>query len=374
MRGKARRILIYRVGHLGDTLIALPALLAVRQSFHGAHISLLSNAHLGNDRVTTQDVMPNGLIDDWLTYPSSDGPTNPLSMVRLLTLLRRERFDTLVYLAPRLRSRFDVKRDLAFFRLAGIRNFIGHTGFEALREKGVGAPLPAVEHEADHLLRRLSLSGISVPAPGEAQIDLMLRSEEHDAADVWLRDNVLMFGAGELVGFGPASKWPSKVWPEERFAELGRQLIGKCDVYPLVFGGSEDRGLGDRLIAAWGKGANAAGVLRVRHTAAALSRCQLFVGNDTGTMHLAAAVGTSCVVTMSAQDWPGRWNPYGKGHTVLRRQVSCEGCMLKICTHEGLRCLKEISVEEVVEACEGVLRAKSEEQGAGIRNQRSIAI
>src|SRR5438128_2555156 len=144
MRGKARRILIYRVGHLGDTLIALPALLAVRQSFHGAHISLLSNAHLAADRVTTQDVIPNGLIDDWLTYPSSDGPTNPLPMVQLLTLLRRERFDTLVYLAPRLRSRFDVKRDLAFFRLAGIRNFIGHTGFEALPARGVGEPLPAV--------------------------------------------------------------------------------------------------------------------------------------------------------------------------------------------------------------------------------------
>ena len=63
-------------------------------------------------------------------------------------------------------------------------------------------------------------------------------------------------------------------------------------------------------------------------------------------MHLAAAVGTPCVAIMSALDWPGRWVPYGQGHIVLRRSVPCEGCLLKVCDKEGMRCLKEIEIDE----------------------------
>jgi len=72
-------------------------------------------------------------------------------------------------------------------------------------------------------------------------------------------------------------------------------------------------------------------------------------------MHLAAVGGTKCVVLMSALDWPGHWNPYGDGHLVLRRSVPCEGCLLQVCDQEGLRCLKEISVEDVIDACSELL-------------------
>ena len=58
---------------------------------------------------------------------------------------------------------------------------------------------------------------------------------------------------------------------------------------------------------------------------------------------------------MSALDWPGHWNPYGAGHTVLRRSVPCEGCLLKVCERERMRCLKEITVEDVVDACTTIL-------------------
>jgi ADP-heptose:LPS heptosyltransferase len=353
------RVLIYRVGHLGDTVIALPALQATRQTFGTAHIALLGNAYVGKDRVTARDVLPKGLIDEWLTYPSNDGRTNPVDMTRLLTFLRAHRFDLLVYLAPRLRRSFEVKRDLAFFRLAGIRSVIGQTGFEYLREKRSGESLSTVEHEADHLLHRLSLSGIAVP-PRKPNIDLMLTSEEQGDGERWLHDQLIGYAATDLVGFGAGSKWPSKIWPEERFAEVGRRLIQEKNVYPLVFGGPEDRELANRLILDWGRGSNAAGVLPPRQAAAALSRCAMYVGNDTGTMHLAAAVSRPCVAIMSAQDWPGRWDPYGEGHTVLRKQVPCEGCMLQICEHEGLRCLKEIGVDEVVDACIQMLDRRRE--------------
>jgi len=215
--------------------------------------------------------------------------------------------------------------------------------------------LPAVEHEADHLMRRLSLSGISIPARGETKMDLALTENEAREADVWLSENVPWSARGRLVGFGPGSKWPSKVWPEERFDEVGKRLIQRHDIYPIVFGGAEDRALGERLVLAWERGANAAGELPVRQAAGALAQCRLYVGNDTGTMHIAAAVETPCVAIMSALDWPGHWNPYGSGHTVLRRSVPCEGCLLKVCERERMRCLKEITVEDVVNACTRIL-------------------
>jgi ADP-heptose:LPS heptosyltransferase len=347
------RILIFRIGELGDTLIALPALHAIREAFPSAHIALLGNVDSEARHVTPRQTLPAGLIDEWLSYPSGNSRPSLSVTIRLLTRLRRAHFDLLVYLAPRIRSSADVRRDLFFFRLAGIRTVVGNEGFEPLSP--LTSPLPVVEHEADHLLSRLSRSGIPVPPAGKAKIDLILSIEERRTVVAWLREHVPAKSLGGLIGFGPGSKWPSKVWPEERFSELGCRLIREQNIYPIVFGGPEDRELADRLIGVWGKGTNAAGLLSPRQAAAALSRCAMYVGNDTGTMHLSAAVATPCVVVMCAQDWPGHWNPYGKGHLVLRRSVACEGCLLKVCVSEGMRCLKEIEVDEVVKACGQIL-------------------
>ncbi len=352
----AKRILIFRIGELGDSLIALPALRAVRARFPNAHVAMLSNMDPVSRHVGPNQILPHGLIDEWLTYPATESGTTLLDKLALLRTLRRAHYDILVYLAPRVRSAGAARRDFLFFKLAGIPVKIAVNGFEALPRARPNEPLKEVIHEADHLLSRIAKSGIEVPRPGAANFDLALTQSEVAAAYDWIERNVASADLVSLVGVGPGSKWPSKIWPEERYVEMGRSLF--CNgirAYPIVFGGPSDRALGDRLLQAWGKGANAAGALSPRQAAAALSQCALYIGNDTGTMHMAAAVGTRCVSIMSAQDWPGRWYPYGAGHTVLRKQVSCEGCQLRVCEREALRCLKEISVEEVVQACHQIL-------------------
>lgn len=358
---EAKRILVFRIGELGDTLIALPSLRAIRDAFPGSHVALLGNVDSLSRHVAPTQTLPFGLIDEWFSYPSGESTLGFSGSIRLLSRLRRSRFNLLVYLAPGMRRPSDVRRDLLFFRLCGITTVIGHKGFTPLPRR-IGEPLPLIQHEADHLLHRLAQSGIPVPAPGAAAFDLELTDEERSTADDWLRRQIPVFGACRIVGFGPGSKAPSKVWPEERFADLGSRLTREHNIYPIVFGGPEDRELADRLIGVWGKGANAAGALSPRQAAAALSRCVMYVGNDTGTMHLAAAVATPCVVAMCAQDWPGHWNPYGKGHVVLRRSVACEGCFLKVCITEGMRCLKEIEVDAVMAACRQVLSRDEEDK------------
>jgi ADP-heptose:LPS heptosyltransferase len=298
-------------------------------------------------------VLPNkGLFNEYIDYSANKNRTG--SALLMISLLRRAKYDTLAYLYPQGRSRWQVWRDIMFFHFAGINSFIGTHGLEILARSSFEGPLPTVQHESDHLLQCLALSGIPIPSPGCGNMDLGITEAETTEVDDWLKMYVHLDKMGLLVGVGPGSKMPAKVWPEERFLAVGHFLIKEFGMVPIVFGGKEERALGDRLITAWGNGVNAAGELNVRQAAAALARCQLYVGNDTGTMHLAAAVNTPCIGIFSAHNWPGKWYPYGNSHIVLRESVPCEGCILKVC-NRNMECLKKISVESVFSACQHVL-------------------
>src|SRR5262249_38222838 len=106
---------------------------------------------------------------------------------------------------------------------------------------------------------------------------------------------------------------------------------------------------------AWGRGYNAAGALSVRASSMALRNCVLYLGNDTGTMHLAAAAGTPCVALFSARDWPRAWDPHRVPSPGFRTTVVCEGCYLVECVERANECLTRITVEEVVGGCEALL-------------------
>ena len=345
------RILVFRIGELGDTLVALPAFWAIRRRFPDAHLCLLSNHPEAAQGVRTESILPaRGLFDEFRHYPSALAGAPWSAALHLLQQLRAGRFDLLIYLSPRQRAPWQVRRDLLFFRAAGIRRILGHIG---VLPDGSTA---AADHEADHLLSRLRMADISTPSESSFQgMDLRLEPGERARVRAWLAAQLIPAGR-PLVAFGPGTRRPSKRWPEERYRAVGERLCQEWDAHPLVVGGPEDEAAGRRLLRQWGRGCNAAGVLNVREAAAALEQCALYVGNDSGAMHLAAAVGTPCVAVFSAQDWPGKWHPYGTGHTVLRREVACQGCRLAVCAAEGMRCLLEIGVEEVVEACAAKLR------------------
>jgi ADP-heptose:LPS heptosyltransferase len=133
-----------------------------------------------------------------------------------------------------------------------------------------------------------------------------------------------------------------------------------------VFGGEEDRVIGDWLLERWGRGYNAAGSLGLRASLSAIKRCKMFFGNDTGTMHMAAAVSVPCVAIFSSRERPGLWFPHGEGHRVFRSQIECEGCGLVECIERQNECLKRIAVTEVLEACGEILRDKLESKNAKV--------
>jgi asparagine synthase (glutamine-hydrolysing) len=361
-----RRILVFRIGQLGDTIVALPAMWVVRKSFPDAHIALLCDRHTGKSHVVASSLLRGSTIfDDYLSYPVSE--TTELwrksQMARLLGAIRARRFDTLVYLAPNNRKPEQIARDRNFFRMAGIRNFIGMRGFESFEPKQPGEPMPLVLRESELLLHRLAVSGLTIAAADANRMDLGLGPDDEAPVHEWL-SGLPNDGARVWIAVGPASKMPAKRWPLRRFEKLVKDLIAEFDIWPVVFGGEEDKMIGDWLLEHWGRGYNAAGALGLRSGLAAMKRCHLFVGNDTGTMHMAAAVGLRCVAIFSSRERPGLWYPHGEGHRVFRTTIECEGCGLVECLERGNECINRITTDEVLSACRDLL-ATSNAPGAG---------
>ena len=134
--------------------------------------------------------------------------------------------------------------------------------FPHVPSKNSPRPLLPAGHEADLLLARLKVDGIPVPGPGEGSLDLRVGEREEREVREWLR-RLPSDGARLWLGVGPGSKMPAKRWPLDRFNAVVKALIAQFDVWPVVFGGSEDKEIGETLLASWGKGFNAAGALGV---------------------------------------------------------------------------------------------------------------
>ncbi|HLK11190.1 MAG TPA: glycosyltransferase family 9 protein [Candidatus Binatia bacterium] len=353
-------MLIYHIGALGDTLMAAPSFWALRSLWPHAHFTLLTKRQRFENVIPGHSLFEGtGMFGDVLFYPGSpDGshtPAERLGQLALLVQLRRRAFDALIYLAPSARSPRQVTRDERFFRLGGIRRRIGFARFP-LPPSRRQLPLPRVPSEAQLLLDRLRAAGLPMPELSNARFDLALTSADCAASRKWIDAQEPDDGGRQWLAIGPGSKMPAKRWPLDRFAQVAERLIDEFDVWPVTFGGAEDREDCNALLRSVGRGYNAAGAMAPRVAAATLRRCALYVGNDTGTMHLAASEGVPCVAVFSARDFPGKWEPVGAAHRILRRRPICEGCMLERCQVEQMRCLNDIDVEAVIEASRALLR------------------
>lgn len=358
-RATVRSVLIYHIGSLGDTLMAAPALWALRAHWPAAHIALLTKrTQFGHVVLSGALFEGAGLFDEVLHYPGSrygdDTVAQRLRQIGLLLRLRARRFDAVIYLAPSERRSIQVTRDERFFRLAGIPMRIGFARFPEPPSRAQH-PLPELPPEAQALLERLGGAGIPVPQLAEARRDLGLGASEQAALCDWRNSQLENDGGRPWLALGPGSNMPAKLWPSARLAAVAAALADEFDLWPVVFGGPEDEAIGAALVRDLGRGYNAAGALAPRVAAAAMRACAAYVGNDTGTMHLAASEGVPCVAVFSARDFPGKWHPIGLDHRVIRGRPDCEGCMLERCEQHGMRCLLDIGVDEVLAAARETL-------------------
>jgi heptosyltransferase-3 len=373
--GRRRKILVYHLGFIGDTVVSVPALRALRRHYGAsAEICLLHETHDAIP-VSPADVLSGlGLVDRFLTYRFRLGRVGLLmSAIRLWARLIRERFDEVIYLAPSERSTSTVRRDELFFRLCGIsarKGFVTLTELLAWSRAGAERPLSdRARHEARRKLDRLAISGIDVSAEQELSLPVIrLPVPTIDTAARWLVAN-RRHPERTLVAICPGSKNPANRWPTDRFIEIGRRLLSLESFELVVVGGPSDRAVAQQMLDAWGDGINAAGVLTVLGSAALLTRCHFMLGLDTGMTHLSGALGVGGVAIYGGRDPVGLWDPFGGVHTVLRQPVECAGCRLMTCPFENHPCMQGIDVGRVWAAMERFVAGPRQKGAAGLLEQ-----
>jgi lipopolysaccharide heptosyltransferase II len=187
--------------------------------------------------------------------------------------------------------------------------------------------------------------------PAESHPEVRLSDTDREAAGRILREWGISRGA-LLVGMHPGSgSLRFKRWKPARFAELADRLVSELNAVPVIIGGADERDVADFI----GSNADhevfdAVGMTSLKQTAALIERCTAFVSNDTGLMHIAAALDVPVAAVFGPTD-PGRTGPYGERHIVLRSREQCSPCYRGRqvrCDH--LRCMEAVSVDDVMAA------------------------
>jgi ADP-heptose:LPS heptosyltransferase len=328
-------VLIFRLGSIGDTVVALPCFHGIARRFPDHRRVLLTNA-LTNVRASSAESVLDGtgLIEEVIYYPVGD------FSARLVLALRREirrfRPSALIYLAERPTAG-PVLRDIAFFKWAGIARIIGAPWRESMRSCITDPATGQLEHEAERLARILQPSvPVSLAAPNW---DMHLSDGELARADAVLAP---IAASRPVIAIAPGAKIAAKDWGRDRWSDLLRRLVPEHGELPLVMiGAADERALCAEIATRWPAPVlNLCGSSTPREAAAVLRRCRLLVCHDSGPMHLAASQQTPCVALFGNFNLPRKWYPYGDGHFVV---------------HEP-RGVGEISVQRVLDAVRHALR------------------
>jgi ADP-heptose:LPS heptosyltransferase len=279
------------------------------------------------------------------------GLRNPLVLAELRNRIRALRPDILVYLAAP-RGRLKAYRDAMFFRACGIKKLVGVPYSADLQNNRWLPEQECFEYEAERLARCLSELG-DARLDDPASWDLRISRKEAEKPEQFLRD----IGEGKIICCAPGAKVPAKHWGEGNWQELLGRLYKKYPDVALVFiGAGNEFAECERAGMNWqGRKLNLCGKLTPRQSVVVLEKADMFIGHDSGPMHLAASVLTPCVAIFSARNKPKVWFPYGHKHKVIYHKTDCHGCGLEVCEEQGKKCIMSITVDEVERAGEEIL-------------------
>jgi lipopolysaccharide heptosyltransferase II len=315
---KPFRILIRSSNWLGDAVMSVPAVRAIKGGRPDVHVTIAA---------------PDKIAPMWKLIPEVDAII-PLPEGSLLPVVRQLRqqlpFDVAILFPNSLRVALESW-------LGGIPRRVGYRGHwrswlvnQIVREPRKPAP---PEHHSLRFLRiarecGAETSNIEVPNPNQTS------NIKHQT----------------LIGLCPGAEYgPAKRWLPERFAEAAAKITAQSSAQWILFGTKKDAAIGEQIAAAIGDDCvNRIGQTTLDQLIDELRRCRLLLTNDTGTMHLATLLGVPVVAVFGSTE-PRLTGPLGNGHTILRHHVECSPCFLRECPID-FRCMKAVSADEVAGA------------------------
>jgi len=329
-----RRILIVKPSSLGDIIHSLPVLWELRRLYPGAHIGWVV-------KEAWRDIIAdNPLLDEVIVLKKGVG-----GFLSAVKNIRKAGYDTVIDLQGLFRSGL-------MTLLSGASE---KTGFSNARELAhlfynhkVAVP-PGTVHAVERYLE--ILKPIQNDRP---HFPLYTDIDDAEWVKDFLRTNNLSH-ARPLIAVNPSARWEKKRWPITSYAALINQLIRELKAGIIILGSKEDIPLAEKIsFLASGRPVVSAGKTSLKTLPALLERVDLLVTNDSGPMHIAAALGTP-VVALFGPTNPGLTGPYGDGHIVIRKEMECSPCLRGPCIHGRPICMEAITEEEVMEAVKAKL-------------------
>jgi lipopolysaccharide heptosyltransferase II len=341
-----RKILVRVNNWIGDVVMISPAMRAVRKAFPEAEISLLAKTWV------LDAIRGSPYYDHLIEYDREGAHARWHGRWKLIEQLRKERFD----LALLFQKAFEAG---LFAWMACIPRRVGFQTDSRGWLLTDPLPLPQAGHHAEHFLRIAEAVGADV---ADRRLSYHLTPEAKDRALHFLRRHG-MHQDNLRIALHPGASKPPRAWHPERFGEVAARLARESGATPLLFGASHD----PQAIARIRSVAGPACVLppegqSLQEMAALLEHCHLLICNDSGPMHIAAALRVP-VVAIFGPGAPNRTGPYSDSNLfrVVTRQFPCSPCRQKFyreCYPAASGkpfCLEEVTSSEVLDACRGLL-------------------
>ncbi|MBF0467372.1 MAG: lipopolysaccharide heptosyltransferase II [Desulfamplus sp.] len=345
------KILIRAANWIGDAIMTTPVIRAIRKNYPDAHIVLLAKPWV----IPVFDHNPH--IDEIMVYENSSRHTKGLGTLRLARDIRLQRFD----IAILMQNAFEAA--LICF-LAGIPVRIGYNtdGRSLLLNPSVKMDKKLKKgHLIDYYRGILRGAGQGLCVNYGRDPDLPISDMERRAAEAAITSYGIDLSK-PVIGINPgATGGTAKRWFPHRYAELAKRLADRFKTKILIFGGPSDEELGDSINAeSGGICINIAGKTTLRQAFAMIEKCNLFITNDSGLMHAAAALGTNQIAIIGSTD-PVATAPSSPNSFIIRVPVMCSPCLEAHCPKKQSDlnhhvCMDKVSVEMVFKKSEAIMQ------------------
>jgi lipopolysaccharide heptosyltransferase I len=328
------RLLIIKPRSFGDIVHALPALALLKHHWPQTAIDWLVKEEWAELLIHQPS------LNEVLLFP-----TKISAWGAMRRSLRVRRYDAVIDLQGLLRSGVAALLTQARMRI----------GFADGREGSRWCYTKRIQSSAIHAVDRIVdlLRQIGVPVAGPIDFPLTVpAAAERWAEALWKRERIE--GEGAVV-IHPAARGETKRWPAERFAQVADRLASGTGARIILVAAREQSSHVDEVVRYLRRPVvNLAGASTLLELAALMKKATLVISNDSGPMHLAAAVGTPVIGLFGPTD-PRRIGPYGTAHVALKKNFDCSGCSRRACARDH-GCLKLITVEDVLSAASSFLQ------------------
>jgi heptosyltransferase-2 len=331
------KLLIRATNWVGDAILALPALRAVRTKFPDAHLAIVARPYVA-DLYRGQNI-----CDELIPYDSNGLHRSWQSREALAKELRAKNFDV----ALLLQNAFDAAW-LAWRSRVPRRIGYARDGRSLLLTEAVPVPRPGEtpSHEKFYYLELLRRIGWLRDLPDDPHIALHVSdAARHRAMQTFVEAGARPHARRIAVGAG-ASYGSAKCWPPDRFAKALNEFLADRDMDVILFGTPGESAVSDAIATSLRRPPiNLTGKTSIADLPGFLSQCHLFLGNDSGAMHVAAAVGLPIVVIFGPTD-PNGTAPVTPRATIVQQKPYCSPCFLRRCPTDH-RCMTAITPEMV---------------------------